>query len=75
MTHNQWGERIISVRNPALLPLQELSRVAAAAGLPGADSWVQPNSSTWPAVWAAITKVCHTAHWSMCIGAFMCLPG
>jgi alpha-glucan,water dikinase len=37
--------------------VQELSRVAAAAGLPGADSWVQPNSSTWPAVWAAITKV------------------
>lgn len=37
--------------------IQELSRVAAAAGLPGADSWAQPGSSTWPAVWSAITKV------------------
>lgn len=39
------------------LLLQELSRTAAGAGLPGADSWAQPGSSTWPAVWSAITKV------------------
>jgi hypothetical protein len=56
---NQWGcGSTVRVCTPALLSLQELSRVAAAAGLPGAGSWVQPNSSTWPAVWAAITKVC-----------------
>jgi alpha-glucan,water dikinase len=37
--------------------IQELSAVASAAGLPGADSWAQPNSNSWPAVWTAITKV------------------
>lgn len=37
--------------------VHELSRVAAAAGLPGADSW-RPGSSTWTPVWKAITKVC-----------------
>ncbi|KAF8071284.1 R1 [Scenedesmus sp. PABB004] len=36
--------------------LQELSRVAAAAGLPGAESWA-PGSATWAPVWAAICKV------------------
>lgn len=48
------------VRNELQAPpelVQELSRVAAAAGLPGADSWAQPNSNTWPSVWAAITEV------------------
>ncbi|KAF6251712.1 glutathione synthetase ATP-binding domain-like protein [Scenedesmus sp. NREL 46B-D3] len=35
--------------------VQELSRTAAAAGLPGADSWTSPGN--WAPMWAAITKV------------------
>lgn len=35
--------------------LQELSRTAAAAGLPGAESWTSPGE--WAPTWAAITKV------------------
>uniref|UniRef100_A0A383WLS7 Uncharacterized protein n=1 Tax=Tetradesmus obliquus TaxID=3088 RepID=A0A383WLS7_TETOB len=35
--------------------IQELSRTAAAAGLPGADSWTSPGE--WAPMWAAITKV------------------
>jgi hypothetical protein len=38
-----------------LLLLQELSRTAAAAGLPGADSWTSPGE--WAPLWTAITKV------------------
>jgi hypothetical protein len=36
---------------------QELAQVASAAGMPGADSWAQQGSATWPGVWAAITQV------------------
>lgn len=56
-----WDYDVIMVgkcfNRPMLIVLQELSGVAAAAGLPGADSWTQQGSSTWPQVWAAITKV------------------
>jgi alpha-glucan,water dikinase len=50
--------RIVSTELQAPEELvQELSQVAAAAGLPGADSWTRPGSTTWPPVWKAITKV------------------
>ena len=39
-----------------MLLVQELSGVAAAAGIPGAGSW-QPGSSEWIGVWRAICSV------------------